>query len=157
MTNRPAPIEILLADDDADDALLFREALKDAKAINARLTWIEDGDKLMRYLTTTETYQPDIIFLDINMPGTGGKECLKAIRSHSRFDAIPVAMFSTSLHEDDIRDTFSDGANLYVCKRVFFEHEVEILEQLFATGWRQKLQLRDKKKYVLKVPDFSSN
>jgi CheY-like chemotaxis protein len=156
MVKKPAPIEILLAEDDSDDAILFSEAIKES-TIHARLTWVEDGDKLLNYLNTEDRYQPDIIFLDINMPRRDGKECLKVMRMDSTLKDVPVVMFSTSLNEDDIAETFSAGANLYLCKRIFFENDISILQEIFKEGWRTQLQQRKRERYVLASTVFLSN
>jgi len=113
------PIKILYADDDKDDRELFQQALKDAHT-DAKLTTVEDGDKLMKYLAQVDGQHPDIIFLDINMPCKNGKECLKEIRSKKELDEVPIVMFSTSSYKEDIDETFANGANLYVSKPVFF-------------------------------------
>lgn len=142
------PIKILYADDDEDDRDLFRQALNDAHT-DAKLTMVEDGDKLMKYLASVDGKHPDIIFLDINMPCKNGKLCLKEIRRIEELDKVPVIMFSTSSYKEDIEETFRDGANLYVSKPVFFEDEVNILKKIFALDWQEELLKIDKKRFVL--------
>jgi DNA-binding NarL/FixJ family response regulator len=146
--NSTPPIEILLADDDTDDGMLFREGVSDALD-NARLTWVEDGELLLTYLANDVSYHPDIIFLDINMPRRCGKECLKAIRANKKLKDVPVVMFSTSLAEKDIDDTFDGGANLYLCKRMYFENDIAILKQIFNGEWRDRLKKRTRKNFVV--------
>jgi DNA-binding response OmpR family regulator len=154
--NAPRPIELLLVEDDADDAFLFGEAIKDA-TLDATLIWMKDGDKMLSYLNTEGRRPPDIIFLDINMPRRCGKECLTTMRANRKFDEVPIVMFSTSLNEADIEETFSAGANLYLCKRMFFENDVSVLKHIFRPDWRAELKKRDRANYVVVSPMFLSN
>jgi CheY-like chemotaxis protein len=129
-TSDGKPIKILYADDDEDDRVLFQQALKEAHTV-AELTTVADGDKLMKYLAQGDGQHPDIIFLDINMPFKNGKECLQEIRSNPKLSEVPVVMFSTSAHKEDIEETYSNGANLYVSKPVFYQDEIKILKKYF--------------------------
>src|SRR5688572_8962846 len=105
--------KIYLADDDADDRELFQEAIRETTPQSSILTF-NDGNKLIEYLGSPGSPVPDIIFLDINMPVKNGKECLSDIRKTPRFNHIPVIIFSTSLDNRDINDTFMNGANLFI-------------------------------------------
>jgi CheY-like chemotaxis protein len=142
------PIKILLAEDDEDDREFFKDALKEANPAT-KLKTLENGEQLMKYLTSVDGVHPDIIFLDINMPCKNGKQCLKEIRSNKKLDDVPVIMFSTSSYKEDIDETFKNGANLYVSKPVFFKDEVKILKKIFALNWQEELLKRDKKRFVL--------
>lgn len=142
------PIRILLADDDDDDCELFQQALIEVE-LNAKLTTVEDGDRLMQHLAANEAQHPDLIFLDINLPRKTGKECLKEIRRSKQFQNVPVIMFTTSSHQEDIDETFANGANLYVSKPVFFRDEVEILKKIFLLTGQKDFFKPDKTKFFL--------
>ncbi len=86
---------ILLAEDDEDDFLLFRDALSDFEQ-PLHLTWVKDGEELMRTLREKAIAGPDMIFLDINMPRKNGFECLAEIRKDKYLGHLPVIIFSTS-------------------------------------------------------------
>lgn len=144
-------IQILLADDDADDRMFFQEALSEA-AIAADLTTVENGRQLTDFLSgITEPPPPHIIFLDINMPYKNGKECLREIRNNEKFNNIPVVMFSTSSHHKDIEESYSNGANLYISKTEFFENEVPMLKKLFCPNWREQWMNLSKDQFILKA------
>jgi CheY-like chemotaxis protein len=151
MVKSATPLRILLADDDADDRAIFRDALRDAK-INAELTTITDGAKLMKHLHKAGVIIPDIIFLDINMPCKNGKECLREIRTTPSIAAVPVVMLTTSVYEKDVDETFAYGANCYLCKRDFDENEVIIIQKLFAPGWQKRLHEQTRETFVLTAP-----
>jgi CheY-like chemotaxis protein len=146
-------VQILLADDDEDDRFFFLEALTDA-AIPAELLTVEDGIQLMDYLSGIENPPPpDIIFLDINMPLKNGKTCLREIRDNQKFNEVPIVMFTTSSHQKDIDDTFTGGANRYILKSEFFEHEVQMLQKLFSPGWAKHIAKPSKENFILRLAD----
>jgi len=147
-TNSGNPIKILLADDDRDDRELFEEAVGAAE-LHTELTTVSDGDKLLKHLASLDGTLPDIIFLDINMPLKNGKECLKVIRSNRKFEQVPIIMFSTSAYKEDIEETFTNGANLYISKPNFLNDEVKILKEIFAPNWQKELFKSDKTRFVL--------
>lgn len=117
--NTPEKIakNIFLTDDDADDCLLFSEALQEVTGNDqTRLTIASDGVKLMQVLDQTVPPAPEIIFLDLNMPRKNGFECLDEIRNDPRLKDIPVVIFSTSSNKDVVERTYQQGANYYICK-----------------------------------------
>ena len=96
-------LHILLADDDEDDRLIFREAINEVK-VKTKLTVVNDGVQLMDYLQQTEDELPHIVFLDLNMPRKGGIECLRDIRNDPKLSNLSIAIYSTSASEEDIED-----------------------------------------------------
>jgi CheY-like chemotaxis protein len=120
-------LKILLADDDESDRLLFKEALGELK-INCIVHTVNDGIQLMDYLTKKDAALPHLIFLDLNMPRKNGLACLKEIRNNGKFKEISIAIYSTSASKNDINETFSNGANVYIKKPSDFN----ILKQLLA-------------------------
>lgn len=93
------PLNILLADDDADDRSFFEKALKGIP-IDTNLTTVNDGEQLMEYLANTIKIFPDALFLDLSMPRKGGFECLSEMKDNIQYNSIPVVMFSTSYNQD---------------------------------------------------------
>jgi len=93
------PLNILLADDDADDRSFFENALKEIP-IDTRLTTVNDGEQLMEYLSKNTAQLPDVLFLDLSMPRKGGFECLTEMKDNINLKDIPVVMFSTSYTQD---------------------------------------------------------
>jgi len=140
-----SPIKIMYAEDDDADRMLLKEALVEAE-INSDLETVTNGEALIKDLSKTD---PDIIFLDLNIPRKNGKECLHEIRSNNKFKDIPVIIFSTCSFEEDVNDTYADGANMYVTKPISFKSHVEILKKIFSINWRKKLLKHDKKEFLL--------
>ena len=100
------PLNVLLADDDADDCKFFKDALEELSP-NTQLTIVGDGDELMNFLNDAvraENFQPlpDVLFLDINMPRKNGFECLEEIKQNEKLKHLSVIMFSTSNSREKI-------------------------------------------------------
>ena len=104
---------ILLADDDLDDSYLFGEALSEISS-SIKFSHVPDGEQLIHFLKGQD--HPDLIFLDLNMPGKNGEECLLEIRNDERLQKIPVVIYSTSSGNRDIEACFKGGANCYLVK-----------------------------------------
>lgn len=113
-------IHIILADDDFDDQFFFKRALKEIN-ITARLTIVNDGEKLMEYLENNAAERPDVIFLDLNMPRKTGHVCLTEIKGEKKFKDIPVVIYSTSYMPDVADLLYRVGANYYLQKCDFDE------------------------------------
>lgn len=113
-------IQIVLADDDTDDAFLFNEAIEEL-TFTVELTIVTDGEQLMHRLQNEKIPLPHIIFLDINMPRKNGLECLSEIRVDKRLQDLPVIMFSTSFDEELVNQLYINGADYYIQKPSGFD------------------------------------
>jgi CheY-like chemotaxis protein len=129
------PMHILLADDDEDDRAFFSEAIMELKMDN-KLTLFTNGNGLMDYLVLPDIKLPHILFLDLNMPGKTGIECLKEIRANTRFKDVSVAIYSTSSSEKDIEDTFIEGANIYIKKPNDFSALKKVIKEVINMNWQ---------------------
>ncbi len=138
---------IFLADDDDDDSLLFKEALANISS-GIKVSLAIDCQQLLSFL---QIYKPDAIFLDLNMPGKNGLECLREIRSMNRFDHIPVIMYSTSEREKDIEACFQEGANFYLVKPYSFKAIIEMLQTLLHSTLNTKTTKPNWEAFVLKA------
>ncbi|MFM9946395.1 MAG: response regulator [Saprospiraceae bacterium] len=103
MTVKPVPnnnpLNILFADDDVDDRFFFDKALREIPIENI-LKMVNDGEQLMDYLSGDLEQLPNVLFLDLSMPGKSGFECLAEIRENAKLKDMPVVMFSTSYTSD---------------------------------------------------------
>jgi CheY-like chemotaxis protein len=114
------PLNILLADDDADDRFFFDKVLKKLP-LPTRLATVADGEKLMTYLSENYWDLPDVLFLDLNMPRKNGLECLVEIKNNEKLKDLPVVIYSTHLHEKDAGLLFEKGAHYYIRKTDMIE------------------------------------
>jgi len=147
---RPTPLHIMLADDDEDDRLFFKEAFEEVK-IKYEISTFNDGEQLMAYLNIPDNPLPDIIFLDLNMPRKSGMECLKEIRESDRLKRISVAIYSTSSSEQDIEDTFVAGANVYIRKPNDFNMLKKVLSDVVHINWQYIVDGLNKDSFILSL------
>ncbi len=120
------PIKILLVEDNEDDIELTRIALRKSKIINDLMV-VRDGEEAINFLTNPETFIPDIIFLDLNLPKKSGKEVLKEIKGNENTRRIPVVILTTSTDGGDIKDAYDGYANCYIAKPLDFEGFKEVV------------------------------
>jgi two-component system, response regulator len=130
------PISILIADDDADDRFMIREALLESRIAN-ELYEVADGEDLMDFLRHAGQYSngnsfphPGLILLDLNMPRKDGRQALKEIKSDPALRSIPVVVLTTSRAEEDIYRTYDLGVSSFITKPVTFDGLVDIMRTI---------------------------
>lgn len=109
-----------IVDDDIDDQQYLIEALTENDR-SAQCYTANNGQEAMTYLESTPTPFPDAIFLDLNMPRMGGKQCLTELKRLPLLRDIPVIMYSTSSDEKEIADTIRMGAAHFLVKGSSFK------------------------------------
>ena len=121
-----------LIDDDVDDQEIFTIALKQ---VNPHLHCVtaNSGDEALKKLLTQNSFIPDYIFLDLNMPRMNGKECLMEIKKHDHINHIPVIIYSTSSSQYDIHTTRLLGASSFITKPFSITELTEKLQEFFHT------------------------
>jgi CheY-like chemotaxis protein len=126
---------VLIAEDDHDDYYIFSVALEEL-SITVVLSRAEDGNILISLLNDK---MPDILFLDLMLPGKDGRECLKEIRANTKFDALPVIMYSSLKDMKEIEFCYRQGANLYVVKPTAYTELKDMLERILNIDWKKLL------------------
>ena len=106
---------ILIIDDDEDDIELFCDAAKNVDH-DVECISVSNGEDALRKLDTGEVPRPQYIFLDLNLPGLHGKQCLKRLKNHSNLRDIPVIIYTTSKLKEDIEETRILGASHFLTK-----------------------------------------
>jgi two-component system, chemotaxis family, response regulator Rcp1 len=113
------PIEILLIEDNPDDATLTIEALKEGKVRN-RIHVAEDGVEALTFLRKegdkASVPRPDLVLLDLNLPKKNGWEVLSEIKEDPHLRRIPVVIMTTSDDQKHVDDAYNLHANCYVTK-----------------------------------------
>jgi two-component system, response regulator len=142
-------IVILMADDDADDRLLAKDALAECK-LPGELHFVEDGEELLDYLhrrgkyaQMTDSPRPGLILLDLNMPKKDGREALREIKSDSELRKIPVVVLTTSKADTDIAQIYDLGANSFISKPVTFDSLVKVM-RILGDYWCDIVELPGK-------------
>ena len=112
-------INILLVEDDPADQKLIKSSLKNQRVAN-ELYVTSNGEEAIKFLHSEESHDgrtfPDLVLLDLNMPGMGGKEFLRQIKADPDLKHIPVVILTTSNSERDIIDSYRLQAAGYVHK-----------------------------------------
>lgn len=148
MAKNGQSIVILMADDDADDRMLTRDALEESRVLND-LRFVEDGEELMDYLHRKGKYadaesspKPGLILLDLNMPKKDGREALKEIKTDPNLRRIPVVIMTTSKAEEDIFRSYDFGASSFITKPVTFDRLVDLMKAI-GEYWVEFVELPD--------------
>jgi two-component system, response regulator len=148
MTRPPRPVTILMADDDADDREMTREAFEEARLAND-LRFVCDGEELMDYLHRRGQYRdpassprPAILLLDLNMPKKDGREALQEIKAAPQLRQIRVIVLTTSKAEEDVYRAYDVSATSFITKPVKFDALVEVVRAL-GKYWLEIVELPD--------------
>ena len=130
-------IQLLLVDDDEDDRELYAEVIKEINAeIDIQL--LSNEKELTHYLSQPETTLPDLIFLDINMPGKNGVEILEDLKANKKYKHIPVVMCTTSSYSHLIEKCKILGAYAYICKPNTMSIIREVLREILSADWAKE-------------------
>ncbi|MCC5640308.1 response regulator [Nostoc sp. CHAB 5844] len=126
-------VEILLVEDSPSDANLTIKGFVNAKIAN-NLHWLEDGETAMHYLRQQGEFadapRPDLVLLDLNLPGMDGREVLTELKSDPSLKCIPVVVLTTSADEQDILRSYNLSANCYVTKPLDVYQFIEVVQSI---------------------------
>ena len=130
------PATILLVEDDPGDQKLIKVSLKNQKIAN-ELYIVGSGEEAMEFLYhrgnySAETPLPDLILLDLKMPGMGGKEFLRRIKQDEKMKKIPVIILTSSDSEKDILDSYNLQASGYIKKPVELGDFKRVMKEIGA-------------------------
>lgn len=104
---------VLLAEDNDDHALLIQMALERASRLPVEVHRARNGDEA---IAMVEDVLPDLILLDLKMPGRTGHEVLEAIKADDEFRRIPVAVLTSSDRDEDVAQSYGLGGNHFITK-----------------------------------------
>lgn len=135
-------VQILLVEDNEGDIILTQEALREAKIRNK--IWVaRDGEEALTILQNN-TFTPDLILLDINLPKIDGLEVLITIKANDRLKMIPVIMLTTSAAERDIMNSYANHANCFITKPVDLARFMDVVRTI-EDFWITIVRLPQKK------------
>jgi CheY-like chemotaxis protein len=131
---------ILVLEDDENDALLLRRALKRLNVPNP-VQIVADGEEGIAYITGNGKYAdrstypfPGFIITDLKMPRKSGMEVLKWLSDHEQFRVIPTLVLTSSKEEKDVAKAYGFGANSYMVKPADFQ-DLEKMMRLIHDYW----------------------
>jgi len=126
-------VDILLVEDNAGDARLAQEALKESKVKN-QLHIVNDGMEATDFLFKRNNYKdapsPDLIILDLNLPKKDGREVLAEIKADENLKRIPVVILTISKAEEDIMKSYDLHANCFITKPLDLNKFLEVVKSI---------------------------
>jgi len=127
------PMEILLVEDDLDDAGMTIETLRTGD-VPCRISLVRDGEEAMEFLLRQEKYrrapQPDLILLDMDLPKKSGREVLTEVKAHERLARIPVVVLTSSQTHQEILEAENLHVENYLTKPVNVENFLHVVKLL---------------------------
>lgn len=127
------PFRILMIEDNMADAVLTRAAFVETKLVMA-IDVAEDGDSALSRLRREPPYHdfnlPDLILLDLNLPGKSGKEILMEIKSDPKISHIPIIILTTSSQDNDVLESYKLQANCFITKPADMDQFRYVVAQL---------------------------
>lgn len=135
---RMIPMRILHVEDDPDDAFFLFRAMKNAKP-DCELHLAQNGEKAIDYLRHAGVEEksdahpvPDLMILDLKMPGLSGFEVLSWTRNQAAFKTLPVIVLSGSSLEEDQQRAAKLGATDFIVKHSDYEQIARHVVQFLA-------------------------
>ncbi|MDO8473807.1 MAG: response regulator [Dehalococcoidia bacterium] len=129
-------VEILLVEDNANDAELTLRALKKHNLANS-LVWVKDGAEALEFLFGKGAYSnrevgagPKVVLLDLKLPKVDGLEVLRRVRADERTRVLPIVVLTSSMEEKDVVESYRLGVNSYIVKPVDFDKFVKVVSDL---------------------------
>lgn len=142
---RPAarPAEILLVEDNPADIRLTQEVFAEI-GLPHRVHVARDGEEALAMLRREGAHaalpEPDLVLLDLNLPGLGGKEVLREMKADPALKRIPVVVLTSSTAPQDVFDAYDAHVNSYMVKPTDFEAFLAMVGMI-ETYWLKAAQL----------------
>ncbi|MFK7965146.1 MAG: response regulator [Burkholderiaceae bacterium] len=127
------PLRILMVEDNPGDVRLVKESMIELKIKND-LFHVPDGETGLAYLRREGDFAnavlPDMVLLDLNLPGIGGRDTLAIIKSEEELKHIPVVILTSSEAEADVLRTYQLQANCYVVKPLNLDQFLTVVQSI---------------------------
>ena len=128
-------VNILLVEDNEGDIILTTEAFKDMKLEN-KIDVVRDAEEALRFLKKqdqfAEAVTPQLILMDINLPGMDGKQLLDIIKKDEELKEIPVVMLTSSDTDADISECYDKHVNWYITKPIDYDKYTKVMHEIEA-------------------------
>ncbi len=128
---------VIIAEDDPDDRLLIKDAIKEASMQPIDVFFVQDGVEMLDYLyhrgkytETGKAPHPELVMLDLNMPKKSGMEVLEEIKRDPALRIIPVVVLTTSHEPQQISRSYELGGNGFITKPESYHQLVELMQNI---------------------------
>lgn len=131
--NSDRALRVLLVEDSPSDARLFQLAMAEGGPpchLQTCADAVEAWSLLQPLVTPSPALPPDLIFLDLNLPGMSGRELLSCLKADRELGLIPVVILTSSSAEDDVRACYELGANCFITKPVQLDEFIYVVQTL---------------------------
>lgn len=132
ISDKRGSVYVLLVEDDLNDSLLMKHAFEQLE-ISVSLKIVHDAEEAitrLKFVSDSGSTAPDLIILDLKLPGRSGFDILKWIRSQEPLKHIPVIVLSSSAHHSDVLRCYQLGANSYLVKPVRHQDLIEMIRAI---------------------------
>ncbi len=140
------PIEILLVEDSAADTELALEVMREAKVANNVHT-VDTGEDALAFVRNEGRFagspRPDLVLLDLNLPGRSGREVLEEMKADPALRAIPVIVLTTSGEHRDVEGAYAAYVNAYVMKPIDLASFATVVQSI-EDFWLSIVRLPDR-------------
>jgi len=130
---------IFIADDDNDDTFLFTDALSSIDP-SIKLEVVKNGLALISLLSNLS---PDLLFLDLDMPGKNGLECLVDIRRNPLYALLPIVVFSSTTSPANIETAYEMGGDLFFIKPANYNDLVNSIKAVLDLDWTDPKKIKE--------------
>ena len=128
-------MNILLVEDNPADVRLVREALAESELV-IDLHAVASGEEALAFLRRSAAFSsaptPDLVLLDLNLPGLRGQEVLSEIKHDPSLRSIPVVVLTSSAARQDVLDAYNSHVNSYMIKPNDFEQFLALVSTIRA-------------------------
>lgn len=127
--NHRRPARIMMIEDNEVDSMRAREAFQGARFLND-IVEFEYAEAALEHLNDPNTQHPDLILLDLNLPGMSGQEFAAALKAEAELKGIPVVALTTSTADQEILSSWGLDVVCYIVKPVTLARLSEVMDQL---------------------------
>ena len=122
---------IVLVEDSAADARVVTRAIDKLGDATIEIIHHETAEKALKYFQGCEhNADKRIVLMDINLPGTNGLTFLKHLKSTPSLKHIPVIIWTTSDQQQDIDNSYENGANSFITKPMSLNGVTEMVRDV---------------------------
>jgi chemotaxis family two-component system response regulator Rcp1 len=122
---------ILIVDDDVSQLHLFQALVRELK-LPHECYYTSTGEDALKFIRQQSPFEaaprPDIVLLDLNMPGMSGFEVLRHLKEDPEMRSIPAIVFSSSRALNDVSECYQEHANAFIQKPMDLDATLEVLE-----------------------------